>query len=93
MNKKIYNNLNIENLTKTDWFNQFDELQQKEILKGLQENLDISVFANSVFNLNQMIQIRLGLKSDLEVSIYANPKYSWKEMNEIRMNLLKESTL
>ena len=91
--KKIYNNLNIENLTKTDWFNQFDELQQKEILKGLQENLDISVFANSVFNLNQMNQIRLGLKSDLEVSIYANPKYSWKEMNEIRMNLLKESTL
>ena len=28
---KIYNNLNIENLVKTDWFNQFYELQQEEI--------------------------------------------------------------
>ena len=52
---KIYNNLNVENLIKTEWFNQFDELQQKEIFKGLQDNLDISVFANPVFNLNQMI--------------------------------------
>ena len=26
--KKIYNNLNIENLTKTEWFNQFNEEQQ-----------------------------------------------------------------
>ena len=28
---KIYNNLTIENLIKTDWINQFDELQQEEI--------------------------------------------------------------
>ena len=30
--KKIYNNLNIENLMKTEWFNQFDE-KQREILQ------------------------------------------------------------
>ena len=30
MNKKIYNNLNIKNLIKTEWFNQFDEYQQKK---------------------------------------------------------------
>ena len=29
---KIYNNLSIENLTKTEWFNQFNRNQQKEIL-------------------------------------------------------------
>ena len=34
---KIYNNLNIENLTKTDWFNQFDKKQQEEITKGLEK--------------------------------------------------------
>ena len=28
---KIYNNLNIDNLMRTDWFNQFDELQQKKL--------------------------------------------------------------
>ena len=38
--KKIYNNLNIENLIKTDWFNQFYEQQQKVILLGLEQNLD-----------------------------------------------------
>ena len=34
---KIYNNLNVENLVKTDWFNQFDKKQQKQILKGLEK--------------------------------------------------------
>jgi len=28
---KIYNNLNIENLTKTKWFNQFNRNQKNEI--------------------------------------------------------------
>ena len=38
----IYNNLTIENLTKTEWFNQFNEYQQEEIFEGLEKNLDIS---------------------------------------------------
>ena len=32
MNKKIYNNLNVENLVKTKWFNQFEVYQQEEKL-------------------------------------------------------------
>ena len=47
--KKIYNNLSIENLTKTEWFNQFDELQQEEILKGLKYNLNVSEVAKNYF--------------------------------------------
>ena len=39
---KIYNNLNIENLVKTDWINQFNENQQYEILEGFKKDLDIS---------------------------------------------------
>ena len=39
---KIYNNLSIENLMKTEKFNQFDEIQQKQIELGLKNNLDIS---------------------------------------------------
>ena len=35
MKEKIYNNLSIGNLVKTEWFNQFDELQKYEILDGL----------------------------------------------------------
>ena len=47
---KIYNNLNIENLMKTGMFNQFNEFQQEEIIKGLEENLDVSFYAKPYFN-------------------------------------------
>ena len=69
---KIYNNLNIENLTKTEWFNQFNRNQHKEILEGLKSNVDVSMYANPEFNAGQMSEIRLGLKKGLDVSIYAN---------------------
>ena len=54
MNKKIYNNLTVENLTKTDWFNQFDKGQQEQIRKGLEDNLDISIYAKTYFDEKQM---------------------------------------
>ena len=47
---KIYNNLNINNLIKTDLFNQFNKSQQIEILIGLENNLDISIYAKSEFD-------------------------------------------
>ena len=54
---KIYNNLNIENLVKTDWFLQFDKNQQKRIIEGLEENLDVSLYAKKEFNWLQMIEL------------------------------------
>ena len=55
---KIYNNLNIENLSKTEWFKQFDKEQQNEVLKGLEANLDISKYANSEIGYEEMNEIR-----------------------------------
>ena len=52
--KKEHNNLNIENLIKTEWFNQFDENQKKEILEGLKNNIDVLIYAKSGFDYNQM---------------------------------------
>lgn len=43
--KKIYNNLSIDNLIKTKWFNWFNEYEQREIIKGLEKNLDVSWYA------------------------------------------------
>ena len=43
---KIYNNLSIENLIKTEWFNQFTYSEQEEIRKGLEANIDVSIYAN-----------------------------------------------
>ena len=90
---KIYNNLNIENLVKTDWFNQFDENQKIEILIGLQDNLDVSIYAKKEFDGEQMAQIILGLKQELNVFVYATPEINGKKMKKIRLKMLKESTL
>ena len=90
---KIYNNLNIENLINTEWFNQFDKYQQEEIKLGLEDNLNVSLYAKPEFSFEQMELIRLGLIDNLDVSLYANSENSWQEMREIRLKLLKESTL
>ena len=90
---KIYNNLSVDNLTKTEWFKQFNYYQQYQILEGLEANLDISVYAKIEFDDDQMEEIRLGMKDNLDVLIYAKTEYNWKEMQEIREKLLKESTL
>ena len=90
MNKE-YNNLTIENSTKTDWFNQFDDTQKIIIKTGLKHNLNVSVYAKKHFNSNQMIQIREGLKDNLDVEKFAKPELDWKEMREIRTKLLVEA--
>ena len=84
---KIHNNLTIENLIKTEWFNQFDEDQQGQILKGLESNLDVSIYAKPIFNWKQMSEIRFGLESNLDVSVYAKPEITSEEMRKIRLNM------
>ena len=85
--EKTHNNLNIENLTKTEWFNQFDKGQQKEILKGLKNNIDVSCYAKRTFDWIQMKEIRIGLEHNLDVSKYANEVFKWSQMREIREGL------
>ena len=85
--KKIYNNLSIENLIKTNWFKQFNKYQQEQILEGLERKLDISIYAKPEFDNFQMRQIKLGLINNLNVSLYAKEEYSWKQMATIRTGL------
>ena len=87
---KIYNNLTVDNLIKTDWINQFNELQQKQIRIGLFFDLNVSKYANPKFNEYQMEEIRRGLEDDLDVSLYAKPDFSDWKMKEIREKLFKE---
>ena len=88
--EKIHNNLNIDNLIKTDWFEQFSINQKQEILKGLKEDVDVSIYAKPDFDCFQMEEIRLGLGSEIDVSIYAKPEIDWFHMREIREKLEKE---
>ena len=85
--KKQYNNSDIKKLATTEWFNQFDKDQQEEILKGIEKELDVSFYANPVFNWEQMDEIRDGLESDVDVSIYAKKEFDWKQMQIIFLGL------
>ena len=63
---KIHNNLSIENLTKTEWFNQFDKKQKRIIKEGLEANVDVSLYAKKEFNWRQMEEIKVGLEKKLK---------------------------
>ena len=86
---KIYNNLSIENLTKTEWFNQFNEYQKEQIRLGLEDNLDISWYAKKDFSEWKMLQIREGLKLGLDISLYAKPEFNINQMREIKYGLIE----
>ena len=90
---RIYNNLSIDNLTKTEWFAQFDKNQQQVIIVGLEEKIDVSIYAKKEYNWEQMNEIRFGLLDNVNVLEYANSKYSWQEMRKIRIKLVEKSTL
>ena len=92
MNKE-YNNLTVENLIKTEWFNQFEGPQRNQILNGLKKNVDVFIYAKIDFNYLQMRYIRQGLEANLDVSVYAKPEYSWQKMRAVKVKMLKESTL
>lgn len=67
---------------------EFKDSQMYYIQKGLDEGLDVSIYANPEFKDDrQMWQIYEGLKSGLDVSIYANPKFGFQKMDYIRRAL------
>ena len=68
---KIYNNLTIENLTKTEWFNQFNKEQQRCILYGVKKNLDVSLYANPEYSSLKMCSIISSLEHNIDVSYLA----------------------
>ncbi len=61
----------------------FNELQLDQISKGVEDGLDVSIFAKPEFDKAQMDQIRKGLENNLDVSIYAKPEFGWQQMLQI----------
>ena len=86
---KLYNNLTIDNLVKTEWINQFNKKQKEEILGGLEDNLDVSIYANKEFDFLQMREIRIRLMLNLNAFLYANPKFNVYQMNLLLTALSK----
>lgn len=84
---KIYNNLTIENLMKSNWLSLFNKGQQEEIKLGIENNVDIFIYAKKEFDRDQMREIRFGLASKLDVSIYANSCFDAEQMWHIRRGI------
>lgn len=79
-----------EKLKEINKDNLFRANQMEEIRRGLQENLDVSIYAKPEFNFVQMQEIRFGLEDNLDISIYAKPEFHWEQMWEIRRGLEKK---
>ena len=58
-----------------------------EIRKGLENSIDVSIYAKPEFNWRQMREIREGLEAGVDVSSYADPNISWAQMHNMRPQL------
>lgn len=71
----------------------YQKAQNQELKLGMEQGLDVSLYANPEFNWLQMEQIRLGLKDKLDVSVYTNPAYSYETMRQVRLALYSDINL
>ena len=51
---KLTNSLNVKQLIETEWFEQFDSMQQKHIEEGLLQGLQVELYADPRFTAKQM---------------------------------------
>lgn len=71
----------------------FSDEQNQEIRLGIEEGLNVSIYAKAEYNWLQMEQIRMGLKDKVDVSAYADPAYSYDTMKQIRLAFYSSTDL
>lgn len=69
-------NENIRRLLETEWANRFTPLQLAEIRRGLEQDVDVSVYAIASFDDTQMRWIRTHMQRKLDFRKYAIPSIS-----------------
>lgn len=69
-------NENIQRLLETAWANRFTSLQLAEIRRGLEQDVDVSVYAIASFDDTQMRWIRKHMQRKLDFRKYAIPSIS-----------------
>lgn len=84
---KLKNNVTFESFTQA-YKDQYNHEQLYWLRRGYEDNLDISLYANSDFNSMQMHAIMCGLAHSVDVSKYAFIKYNHVIMGVI-YHLLK----
>ena len=61
----------------------FNYFQVEEILLGLEDKIDVSIYADSKNDDKQMREIRLGLKNGVDVSVNADSKFDDEQRKQI----------
>ena len=69
-------NENIRRLLETEWANRLTSLQLAEIRRGLEQDVDVSVYAIASFDDTQMRWIRKHMQRKLNFREYAMPSIS-----------------
>ena len=69
-------NENIRRLLETEWANRFTSLQLAEIRRGLEQDVDVSVYAIASFDDTQMRWIRKHMQRKLDFRKYTIPSIS-----------------
>ena len=71
-----------EVMKKIEESGKFNYSQKEQISFGLEEGLDVSIYAKPEFDSKQMREICLSLKKGLDVNIYAKPKFDWRQTQQ-----------
>ena len=87
---KLTNNLQVEQLLKTDWASQFNKFQLGYINDGLANNLDVSIYAKSELSFEQMREIVHGLNQGFDMTKYASGDYSGDQISQIIFGLVED---
>ena len=77
---KLTNSLNVKQLTETEWFDQFDLMQQKQIEEGLRQGLQVELYADPRYTGKQMQEIRRAMLNGTDVSSILNVRISARKM-------------
>lgn len=59
----------------------------REVRLGLEQNLDVSIYADERYGWKQMRELRKGLEHQIDVTPYAKPLYRADQMREIRLGI------
>lgn len=86
---KLANNLQVEQLLKTDWSNQFNKYQVRLIRQGLKDGLDVSIYAKPNLSFEQMREIVHGLNYGFDMTKYASGDYSEDQISQIIFGLVE----
>jgi len=77
---RLINQLSIEHLLNTNWEDQFDLIQQKQLEDGLKQGLQVELYADPRYTGKQMQEIRRAMLNGTDVSSILNARISARKM-------------